>query len=85
MYISSLSDQTHGLLDLVTLDKVQGQFGLMMFSDQDMKSILVSAHSEAGDSQIVTTVKISIRCNGKLTKEHKQNATAIRLFVQPCE
>ena len=40
--------------------KVQGQFGLMMFSAQDMKSILISAHSEAGDSQIVTTCTLRV-------------------------
>ena len=44
-------------MDLVTLEEVQGQFGLLMFSAQEKRSILISAHSEVGDSQIVTMVK----------------------------
>ena len=43
-------------MDLVTLEEVQGQFGLMMFNAQE-RSILISAYSEVGDSQIVTMVK----------------------------
>ena len=78
IYISPLSDQTHWYMDLVNLEEVQGQFGLMMLSAQERRYILISAYSEVWDSQIED---VSIRCNGKLTKEKKQNVITICLFV----